>query len=82
MSQPRLAPAPRAQRRGDPQRGANRKPRGRGRFTQAEITRAIRGAQKAALQIAAVRILPDGTILIIPGTPASVAPWEANPWDA
>ena len=58
-----------------------RKPRGRSRFSQADVARAIRGALKAKLQIAAVRIEPDGTILIIPGTPGPVVS-EANPWDA
>lgn len=56
--------------------------RGRSRFTQSDVTRAIRAAIAANLAIAAVRIAPDGTILIIPGTPATVTPWEANPWDA
>ena len=57
-----------------------RKPRSRSRFTQADVTRAIRGAQKATLPIAAVRILPDGTILLIPGVPGSVL-GEFNQWD-
>ena len=34
------------------------------------------------IEIAAIRIEPDGTILIVPGTPAAVAQPEANPWDA
>jgi hypothetical protein len=37
-------------------------------FKEADIARAIRGARKAGLAIAAVRISKDGTIEIIPGT--------------
>lgn len=52
-----------------------------GRFRQMDVTRALKAAQKAKLQIAAVRIEPDGTILVIPGTPETVPSSERNPWD-
>jgi hypothetical protein len=51
------------------------------RFSQAELARAIKGAQKANLNIAAVRVEPDGTILIIPGTPETIPSPKRNPWD-
>ena len=37
------------------------------RFTQADIKRAVKGAQKAKLAIASVRIEPDGAIVITSG---------------
>lgn len=51
------------------------------KFRQADVARALKGAQKAKLQIAAVRIEPDGTIIVIPGTPEPVPSSERNPWD-
>lgn len=51
------------------------------RFTEADVQRALKAAQKVKLPIAAVRIQPDGTILIIPGQPESVPPSTSNPWD-
>lgn len=51
------------------------------RFTEADVQRAIKAAQKAKLPLAAVRILPDGTILIVSGQPESVQPSASNPWD-
>lgn len=64
--------------------GAPRRSRERGpsRFTQGDVSRAIRAVLREKIEIAAIRIEPDGTILIIPGTPAFVAQAEANPWDA
>jgi hypothetical protein len=63
-----------------------RKTRGPARFKEEDITRAIRAAKRAKMEIAAVRIEPDGTILIIPGTPQPVQPPnpfdEPNDWDA
>lgn len=52
------------------------------RFTEADVQRAVKGAQKAKLPIAAVRIMPDGTILIVSGPPESVQPSAPNPWDS
>jgi hypothetical protein len=58
-----------------------REPRGPSRFTQADVARAIRAAKKENLSIAAVRIEPDGTILIVPGRPQSVPDLETSEWD-
>lgn len=55
--------------------------RGRSRFTQADVAKAIRAARKEKLDIAYVRIEPDGSILIAHGEPVPAAPAEANPWD-
>ena len=52
-----------------------------GKFRQIDVARALKAAQKAKLQIAAVRIEPDGTILVIPGIPEAVPSSERNPWD-
>jgi len=49
-----------------------RAPRGPARFTEADLKRAIRGAQKAKIPIAAVDIMPDGRIRVIPGKPEDV----------
>ena len=58
-----------------------RRQRGPSRFTQADLARAIRAAKKEKLEIAAIRIEPDGTILIVPGSPRSVADLEFDEWD-
>ncbi|KAB2941621.1 MAG: hypothetical protein K8F92_11060 [Hyphomicrobium sp.] len=60
---------------------ARREARGPCRFTQSDLARAIRAAKQEKLDIAAIRIEPDGTILIVPGTPQSVAHLEPNEWD-
>jgi hypothetical protein len=52
-----------------------------GKFRQADVTRALKAAQMARVPIAAVRIEPDGTIIVIPGTPEPVPSSERNPWD-
>jgi hypothetical protein len=51
------------------------------KFTEADVARAIKAAQKANIRIACIRIEPNGTILIIPGTPEPVADSDRNPWD-
>ena len=51
------------------------------KFTEADVARAIKAAQKAKVPIACVRIEPDGTILIIPGFPTPVPVLKPNPWD-
>ncbi len=51
------------------------------RFRQADLVRALKGAQKAELSIAYVRIEPDGTILIVPGAPEQMSHSVPNPWD-
>lgn len=55
------------------------------RFTQADVKRALTAARKAKVEIAAVRIEPNGAITLIPGTPEIVAPSpqpQPNSWDA
>jgi hypothetical protein len=37
------------------------------RFTKRDLVRAVEAVMNAGLQIASIRIEPDGTILIIPG---------------
>ena len=52
------------------------------KFKQADVTRAIKGAQKAKVQIACVKIGPDGTIALIPGQPSDMSQSPShNPWD-
>jgi hypothetical protein len=55
------------------------------KFTEADVARALKAVRKANIPVAAVRIEPDGTILIIPGTPERVAASgsrdERNDWD-
>jgi hypothetical protein len=41
-------------------------------FTKGDLLRAIKAVLAAGLQIASVRIEPDGAILVIPGTPPPV----------
>jgi hypothetical protein len=43
--------------------------------------RAFKAAAAAKMQLAGVRIEPDGSILLIPGTPETVPSSDANPWD-
>lgn len=54
------------------------------RCTEADFMRVVKGAQKAGLEVAAYRIEPDGTIVVVRGAPpenplADVP--EENPWD-
>ena len=49
--------------------------------TQAEIARAVKALQKAGLPVAAVKFSPDGTVIVIPGTPEAVPSSAPNPWD-
>lgn len=58
-----------------------RTPRGPARFTEADVRRAIRGAMKARIPIAAVEIAPNGCIRVIPGVPEPVAVSAPNPLD-
>jgi len=51
------------------------------RFTQREVTRAVKGVQDAGLSVAQVRIAPDGSIQVIPGTPQPAPSSTDNPWD-
>lgn len=58
-----------------------RTPRGPARFREKDVVRVLKAARKANVQLAAVRIEPDGAILVIPGTPEPVAVSAPNPWD-
>ena len=51
------------------------------RFTKRDLVRAVEVVRAAGLQIASIRIEPDGAILVIPGTPPPVPSSAPNPWD-
>ena len=56
--------------------------RGRSRFTQADVIRVLKAAQKAQFSLTCVRIELDGTILIIPSTSAHLPSSPTlNDWD-
>jgi hypothetical protein len=50
------------------------------RFSQTDLTRALRGAEKAGMMIQRVEIETTGKIVIFGGTPAA-GQRSANPWD-
>lgn len=56
-----------------------RRVRGPCRFKETDVTRAVRAARKANIEIAAVEISVDGSIRIVPGTPKPAA--TPNPLD-
>jgi hypothetical protein len=56
-------------------------PRKASKFTKSEIARAVKAAAAAGLDIASVRVEPDGTIVIIHGAPAIKVVGEVNEWD-
>ena len=60
---------------------AVRKPRGPARFREKDVTRVLRAAQRSGVPFAAVKIAPDGSILVIPGEPEPVPPSNHNVWD-
>jgi hypothetical protein len=49
------------------------------RVTQADLTRAVKGCERAGLRVGRVEITANGTITII--TDATAAKIGANPWD-
>jgi hypothetical protein len=51
----------------------------RARFSQADLTRAVKGVEKAGLCVAGAKIAPDGTILVLTG--AAAANDTGNPLD-
>ena len=54
--------------------------RGRARFKQGEITRILKAAAKAKVDVR-VEIAPDGKITIAPGKPGALNGDAVNPWD-
>jgi hypothetical protein len=48
---------------------------------QAEVARIVKALQKSGLTVAAVRMEPNGTVIVFPGTPGGVLSYEGNPWD-
>lgn len=57
--------------------------RKKARFTEGDVKRAMLGARKAGIEIAAVSIEEDGSILIVPGRLPPVQPPApvTNDWD-
>lgn len=53
----------------------------RSRFTQADVTRAIKGARAAGFRNVKVEIDPDGTIRIIPLDLPLTSVEDDNEWD-
>jgi hypothetical protein len=62
-----------------PEAAPRRVRRRSGHFTKRDVQRAVEAVKAAGLQIAAVRIEPDGTIQVVPGEP--VPAQKPNPWD-
>jgi hypothetical protein len=54
--------------------------RGKPRFTERDVKRAIRAAQNAGLKVGGFEVRPDGVIAIM-SADSSVAAVEANPFD-
>jgi hypothetical protein len=52
----------------------------RARFIEAEITRILKAAAKAKVDVR-VKIAPDGSITITPGMPGELNGDAVNPWD-
>lgn len=51
--------------------------------TQATVTRYLKAARAAGVEVAEVRIEPDGTIRVLAGDPAARRSDDAvNPWDS
>ena len=51
------------------------------RFTQADITRLIKGAMAAGMQVRAIRVAPTGEIVVSADPEAQIADSHANPLD-
>jgi hypothetical protein len=56
--------------------------RGPLRFKQADVTRAVRAATAAGVEVREVVVGTDGAIRIIVGGPASAPNGHANEWDS
>lgn len=50
------------------------------RFSQADLTRALKSFEAAGMSVAGVKIQPDGTLTILTGTPQA-ANDKGNPLD-
>jgi len=48
---------------------------------RSSVAHTVRALKKAGLGIVAIKHTPDGTIVVIPGTPETVSSSEPNPWD-
>lgn len=56
--------------------------RGTATFTQSDVTRAVKGAKAAGVDVARIKIAKDGTIEIDTGKPADEPDKpEINEWD-
>lgn len=58
-------------------------PRGASKFTQADISRALKAAQSAGFEVGSIELRPDGVLQISrmpPPAPATADPFEA--WKA
>ena len=49
------------------------------RFTQADVTRAVRGAVKAGMRVGQFKIDPNGAIVVMSENVAPAV--DPNPWD-
>jgi hypothetical protein len=50
-------------------------------FRQSELTRALKGAQAAGIEINRIEIDQDGRIIMLLGTPTAAPLEEPNEWD-
>jgi hypothetical protein len=55
--------------------------RGKGLFTQGDVTKAVKATVKAGVAIERVEIGRDGKIVIVVATPATKAKDGKNEWD-
>jgi hypothetical protein len=56
--------------------------RGPQRFKQADVTKAVKGAIAAGVQVAGVEVDACGRIRVIVGNPAGAPNGHANEWDS
>jgi hypothetical protein len=55
--------------------------RGRLRFRQKDVVRAVKAVKAAGIEVGRIEISPDGTITIRPGKPVSMTDTKVNEWD-
>ena len=53
----------------------------RARFKQADLTRAVKAAEKAGMLIGGCKIEPDGTITVLAASPGGMPANDRNPLD-